>query len=144
MDIKGVEIANHDSDIAPTRRRLEWNTYFVLAIMVFGSWLVGNLRLVEGVGLGGILGLVNYRWLSSSLGVIIGGAAENHSVPRWTVLKFILRYLVVGTAMGLAVWSGRFDLLGIVFGFCALVGAFMLEAGYQIYLMIFHQEEFSK
>lgn len=89
-------------------------------------------------------GLLNHRWLSASLSVIIPNAARSHRVPRWTALKFILRYLIVGSAIGLALWSGWFDLLAIVVGFCAVVGAVMIEAGYQVYLMIVHREESSK
>lgn len=144
MEMKSAEVAGHDSDIAPTRRRLEWNTYLVLAAMIIGSLFIGDPKVIGGTLLGGALGLINHRWLSASLSVIIPSAAQSNRVPRWTAWKFILRYLVVGSAIGLALWSGWFNLLAIVIGFCAFVGAVMIEAGYQIYLIIVHREESAK
>jgi hypothetical protein len=144
MDMKSAEVAGYDSDIAPTRRRLERNTYLVLAAMIIGSLAMGDLKVILGTGLGGLLGLLNYHWLSASLSVIIPSAAQSHRVPRWTAWKFILRYLVVGSVIGLALWSGWFNLAAIIAGFCAFVGAVMMEAGYQIYLMLVHGEESTK
>jgi len=141
MKMKSAEVASYDSDIGPARRRLEWNTYLVLAAMIIGSLILGHLRFILGIVLGGLLGLLNYRWLAASLSAIISNAAESSRVPRWTAWKFVLRYLVVGSAIGLALWSGWFNLLGIVTGFCAFVGAVMIEAGYQIYLIVVHREE---
>jgi hypothetical protein len=112
--------------------------------MIIGSLIIGNLKIILGTVLGGMLGLINYRWLSASLSVIIPNAAQTHRVPRWTASKFILRYLVVGSAIGLALWSGWFNLLAIVAGFCAFVGAVTIEAGYQVYFMIVHREESTK
>jgi len=144
MDMKSAEVASYDSDIAPTRRRLERNTYLVLAAMIIGSLAMGDLKVILGTVLGGLLGLLNYRWLSASLSAIIPTAARSHRVPRWTAWKFILRYLVVGSAIGLALWSGWFNWPAIVAGFCAFVSAVMMEAGYQIYLMFVHREESTK
>lgn len=85
--------------------------------------------------------MLNYRWLSSSLSVIIPTAAQINRVPRWTAAKFVLRYVVVGSAIGLALWSGWFDLLWLVIGFCCCVIALMMEAVYQIWLMMGRSEE---
>lgn len=144
MEMKSAEVASYDSDIAPTRRRLERNTYLVLAAMMVGSLLTGKARIILGTALGGILGLLNYRWLSASLGVIISNTDLTGRVPPWTVWKFVIRYFVIGTVIGLALWSGYFHILAIVAGFCAFVGAAMIEAGYQIYLMIVHRQESTK
>jgi hypothetical protein len=141
MHNNSMEFAQYDSDIAPTRRRLERSTYMVLAAMMITALLTGNLKVMLGIVLGGALGLINHRWLSASLGIIIPEAAHSHRVPRWTASKFILRYLVIGSAIGLALWSGWFDLLAIVAGFCAFVGALMIETVYQVYIMVAHREE---
>jgi hypothetical protein len=144
METKPAEVASYDGDIIPTRRRLEWNTYLVLAAMLIGSWLTGNLKVILGTILGGVLGLINYRWLSASLSVIIPAAAESNRVPRWTASKFILRYFVIGASIVLALWSGWFNLGAIMISLCAFAGAVMIEAGYQIYRMIVHCEESTK
>jgi hypothetical protein len=139
-----MKVSGYDSDIAPTRRRLEFNTYLVLAVMIVVSLIIGDPKFILGTVLGGGLGWLNHRWLSSSLSVIIPIATQTSRVPRWTAAKFILRYLVVGSAIGLALWSGRFNLFAIVLGFCAFVGALMIEAVYQVYIMIRYGEEITK
>lgn len=133
MDINSAEVASYDSDIAPTRRRLERNTYVVLAVMIMAAVAMGDLKVILGTVLGGLLGLLNYYWLSASLSAIIGLAVQSHGVPRRAAWKFLWRYLVIGSAIGFALWSGWFHLLALVAGFCAFVGALMLEAGYQMY-----------
>ncbi|MFQ5674650.1 MAG: ATP synthase subunit I [bacterium] len=136
-----VDEASYDGDIVPTRRRLERNMYLVLTAMVLGSLMIGNRREILGTVVGGLLGLLNHRWLSTSLGAILSTAAQTGQPPTWAAWKFILRYLVIGFGIGLALWSGWFDLTAMVVGFCAFIGALMIEAGYQIYLIIRCREE---
>jgi hypothetical protein len=139
--MNSTQVASFDSDLGPTRRRLERNTYLVLAAMLVVSLIIGKWKIILGVALGGLLGLLNIRWLEASLGVIISGAQLTGQTPKWTAGKFILRYLIIGLVISLALWSGYFNILAIIAGFCAFVWAVMIEAGYQICRMIAHTEE---
>lgn len=136
-----VQVADFDSDIAPTRRRLERNTYLVLAALLIGSLLTGQVKIILGTVLGGLLGRLNTRWLDASLKVIISDGSLTGRTPRMTAWKFVLRYAVVGAVISLALWSGYFSLGALIIAFCAFVWAVMIEAGHQIYLMLAHPEE---
>ena len=119
-----------------SERRIHRNTYFVIALTILiGSTLSGK-RMAASILVGGLLCLLNQRWLSASVTTILGAAASTTSgtVPRWTVTKFILRYAVIGTIAGAALWSRKVDLIGFGVGIAAIVWAVMIEAGYQIFL----------
>lgn len=123
-------------DLIDSERRFRRNTYLVLAVLVTAGWALAGWRMATGVALGGALSIFNERWLRSSVGAILGTAAEarDKRVPHWTATKFILRYFVIALVVSVAVVSGYFNLLGIGLGLASFVGAVMLEAGYQIYL----------
>jgi hypothetical protein len=122
-------------DLIGTERRLQRNIYVVVVLAVTSGWAFGGLRMALGVALGSSLSLLNERWLRSSVGAILGSAArEGERRARFTSAKFILRYLVVAAGVGLGLWSGYFDILGIGVGLASFVGAAMIEAGYQLYL----------
>ena len=119
-----------------SERRIQRNTYLVIALTILAGLILSGWRMAAGILVGGVLCLLNQRWLSSSVTSILGLAAANSSgaVPRWTVTKFLLRYAVIGTLAGAVLWSRKVDLIGFAIGIAAVVWAVMIEAGYQVYL----------
>ena len=119
-----------------SERRIHRNTYLVIALTILAGLTLSGWRMAAGIFVGGILCLLNQRWLSSSVASILGLAASdsNGAVPRWTVTKFLLRYAVIGTLAGAVLWSRKVDLIGFAIGIAAVVWAVMIEAGYQVYL----------
>lgn len=125
-----------------SEQRIHRNIYIVIALATLAGLLWSGWRMAFSIALGGILSLVNERWLRASVKTILGTAAvESGRVPRWAVSKFLLRYAMIAVALCTALWSGNLNLLGISIGFASLVGAVMIEAGYQIYLTFKSGEE---
>jgi hypothetical protein len=124
------------SDMLASERRFQRNTYLVALLLAASGLIFSGWRWALGVALGSALSVFNERWLRSSVGAILGTAAEarDKRVPRWTATKFILRYFVIAIIASVGVWSGYFDLLGVGLGLASFVGAVMIEAGYQSYL----------
>lgn len=124
------------ADAEASERRIHRNTYFVIALAILAGVILSDLKMVGGIAVGGVLSILNQRWLRSSVSAILGIAASTSAgaIPRWTVTKFLLRYAVIGTAAGAALWSRRIDLLGFAVGIASVVWAVMIEAGYQVYL----------
>lgn len=116
--------------------RFQRNTFIVIIVALACAVFWSGRRMALGVALGGALSLFNKRWLQGSVRAILGAAAQTQSgnVPPWTSSKLILRYFVIAIVMGIAVWTGYFDPIGIGIGFAAFVGGVMIEAGYQLYL----------
>ncbi|MGH9838751.1 MAG: ATP synthase subunit I [Blastocatellia bacterium] len=127
-------------------RRLERNTYIVIAVALLCALVWSNRPMALGVLLGGALSLFNKRWLQGSVRAILSKAVvmQNGRVPPFTASKFILRYFVIAFVFGAAFWTGHFHPLGIGIGFAAFVGGVMLEAAYQLYLSFRSSENTSK
>ncbi len=124
-------------------RRLRRNTWLVVAAMVLGALTSGDRHVILGVVLGAALGELNHRWVSSSVGALLGASATDGTIARRKVALFALRLVVIAGAIALALGSGRFHLLALLAGFSAFVGAVFLEAGYQIMRVIWGKDSLS-
>ncbi len=125
-----------DQDAEASERRIYRNTYIVIALAIAVSLVFASWPMVAGIAIGSVLCVFNERWLRVSVGAILGTGprSPSGSVARWRVSKFLLRYAVIGTVVGLAFWSRKVDLIGFGIGFASFVWAAMMEAGYQLYL----------
>ena len=112
----------------PVERRVWRNAVGVVAVAVLVSAPLAEGRFTLGLGLGGALALLNYRWLQSSLRDIF--ATGSSKTPPGTHLKFIVRWLVVAAVAWVANRTGYFDAVGIVAGLFSPAVAIMIEAGY--------------
>jgi ATP synthase I chain len=103
--------------------------------LFFSSWQVSS-----GLTIGGLLALLNHRWLESSIaaafGVLIYG-----KTPRLTLGKYIFRYLVVATIAVAAYQLGVASLAAMIAGLCTFVVALVVEAFREFYLAIIRREE---
>jgi hypothetical protein len=81
--------------------------------------------------LGGALALLNYKWLHSSLrGVLAAGYEKS---PPGTMIKFVVRWLVIAAVAWAANRTGYFDAVAIIAGLFAPAVAVMIEAAYIAY-----------
>jgi hypothetical protein len=92
--------------------------------------------------LGGLLSLLNHRWLSSStaaaFSVVVHGTR-----PRLKLAQYILRYLVVAAVVFAAYKLNVVSLGATIAGLCSFVAALFVEASREFYFAIFHREEIS-
>jgi hypothetical protein len=117
-------------------QRFQRNTYIVIIVALIIGYFWSGWRMALGVALGAGLGLFNKRWLEGSVKAILSEVVVMQSgrVPPFTASKLVLRYFVIALGIGLGVWTGYFDPLGIGIGFIAFIVGVMIEAGYQLYL----------
>ena len=112
-------------------RRVWRNSIAIVVIATVAAAFVTDWRFVLGLILGGALALLNYRWLHSSLRAIV--AASNEKAPPGTMVKFVVRWLVIATIALAANKTGYFDAVAILAGLFAPAGAVMIEAAYVAY-----------
>jgi len=119
-------------------RRLQRNTFLFLGLALLASLMKGSWQIVAGVALGGGLAIFNKRWLEGSIRVLLSQALvmPEGQIPTWTASKLVLRYLILALCCGIALWTGAFHPLGMAVGFASFVGGVMIEAGYQIFLVL--------
>ena len=101
----------------------------------FSSWPV-----TIGLALGGMLALLNHRWLHSSVSAAFGVLLKGQA-PRITVGKFIFRYLVVGGVVFATYQLGIASLPALIVGLSTFVIALFVEAVREFYLAIIRREE---
>jgi hypothetical protein len=112
-------------------RRVWRNIFAVVAVAVVIAALTADLKFMLGLVLGGGLALLNYKWLHSSLRAVL--ATGDEKTPPGTMIKFIVRWLVIATVAWAANKTGYFDAVAILAGLFAPAVAVMIEAGYVAY-----------
>jgi len=128
--------SNDDESLALTapeavERRVWRNIFAIVAIAVVIAAIVADLSFMLGLVLGGGLALLNYKWLRSSLRAALG--TGNKKAPPGTMIKFVVRWLVIAAVAWAANKTGYFDPLAILAGLFAPAAAVTLEAAYVAY-----------
>ncbi len=117
-------------------------TTIILGVVVAALALIRySLAVAIPVGLGALLGALNFAWLARSTGALLGRvAALSRSgepgvrIPRGggAVARFVLRYVLIGVAAYGIFKSSVFSILGFFVGLSLPVAALMLEAVYEL------------
>jgi hypothetical protein len=129
---------NERDDAVETR---VWRSMVIaVTIAVFMSAMLAPWRVTTGLILGGSVSLLNYRWLHTSVAAILNVDLTSQR-PRASVLRYILRYLVVGGIVFAAYNLELVSLAATIAGLCSFVPALLIEAGREFYLAIIHREE---
>ena len=90
--------------------------------------------------LGGVLSLLNYHWLRTSIAVVLSsGTTRTH--PRFGISRYIIRYLVIAVVVFAAYTLQLVSLAATIVGLCSFVPALFVEAFRQFYLAIINREE---
>jgi hypothetical protein len=110
-----------------------------VALTVIASTMLLPWRVTTGLMLGGLLSLLNFHWLQSSVAAVFSvGAGER---PRVRVLRYVIRYFVVGATGYAAHKLGLVSLPAMFAGLCSFVPALFVEAFRQFYFAIIRREE---
>ena len=139
------QIANRMSGEEFTRgsdRALEMRVFRVMiatvALAAVGSTLLAPWRVTLGLMLGGVLSLLNYHWLRTSIAAVLNVAGTDR--PRVQIWRYLVRYFVVGVAVFAAYQMQVVSLPATIVGLCSFVPALFVEAFRQFYSAIIHRE----
>ncbi|GEM_PF-1427855 len=112
--------------------RRVWRSAFVAAALaIIVSAIFADLKLTLGLAAGCLLALLNFRWLSISVRDIL--SAGTTSTPPGTIWLFLIRWIVVGAVVYVAIWSGYFNGVALLVGLFAPAVAIMIEAIYMTF-----------
>ena len=111
-----------------------------VALAVLVSAIVAPWRVTTGLLLGGVLSLLNHRWLSGSVGALLD-MQKLGVTARLKLWKHSLRYLVIAVAVFAGYQLNLINLAATIAGLCAFVPALIAEAGRQFYFAIIRREE---
>ena len=110
-----------------------------VALAVVVSTMLAPWRFTTGLMLGGLLSLLNFHWLRTSVAAVFSVGAGRR--PRIRISRYILRYLVVGITVFAAYRLGLASLPALFAGLCSFVPALFVEAFRQFYFAIIRREE---
>jgi hypothetical protein len=113
-----------------------------VALAVIGSLPFASPRVTAGLLLGGLLSLLNHRWLIGSSTAALRVVAHGDK-PRLKLVQYILRYAVVGTLVFAAYQLNLVSLTATIIGLSSFVVALFVEAFREFYFAIIHREEIS-
>jgi hypothetical protein len=111
-----------------------------VAVAVIVSAIVAPWRVTSGLLLGGVLSLLNYRWLSGSVAALLDMQRPGVK-PRLKLWKHGLRYFVIAVAVFAGYQLNLISLAATIAGLCSFVPALFVEAGRQFYFAIMRREE---
>jgi len=104
------------------------------------SSLIGPWRFTAGLAIGGVMALFSHNWLRNSAAAAIRLAAGG-GVQQLRLLQFLLRYIVIGSAIFAAYYADVASLSGMLLGLSSFVVAVFFEAIREFYFAIIHREE---
>jgi len=110
-----------------------------VALAVIASTMLLPWRVTTGLMLGGLLSLLNFHWLQTSVAAVFKVSAGER--PRFRAARFVIRYFVVGATAYAAYKLGLVSLAAMFAGLCAFVPALFVEAFRQFYFAIIRREE---
>lgn len=112
------------------------------ALAVMWSVFFTTAQVTTGLVIGGLLALLNHRWLQSSISAAFGVLVEGQK-PRVTLAKYVIRYFIVGLGAFAGYALGIASLPAIIVGLCTFVVALFVEAIREMYFAIIQREEIS-
>ena len=130
-----------EPDDSVLRRLLIIKSVLLIAgITASAFW--ADLQFTAGLAIGGILGYLNFYWLRSSLGRMLGRAADGTvDPPAIFVIKHNFRFFsIILIVIGLHV-TGLVPLMAMICGLLFLALAIVIEGLIQIFLVLFRREE---
>jgi len=110
-----------------------------VALAVVVSTLILPWRVTTGLMLGGLLSLLNFHWLQTSVAAIFNESTGGR--PRVRVTHYVMRYFVIGATGCAAYELGLVSLPALFAGLCSFVPALFVEAFRQFYFAIIRREE---
>src|SRR5258708_34763273 len=110
-----------------------------VALVVVVSSMIMTWRVTTGLLLGGLLSLLNFHWLQTSVAAVFNMSTGGQ--PRVRVSRYVIRYFVVGATGYAAYKLGLVSLPALFGGLCSFVPALFVEAFRQFYFAIIRREE---
>ena len=111
-----------------------------VALSVIGTVPFFPWRVTTGLLVGGLLSLLNHHWMRTSISAVFSQTSVG-SKPRIKVVRYVLRYLVIGATIYAAYRLDLVSLPATLVGLCTFVVALFVEAFREFYFAIIRREE---
>jgi hypothetical protein len=99
----------------------------VIVIGAIAGFIFFSASVGFGVLIGGIMAFANYLWQKHSLKVIFDQAVHGKKA-RFLALRYILRYVALGTVLSLVYFTQTVSMYAVIFGLASFAAAVIIEA----------------
>ena len=104
--------------IADLAVKVTWSGGLTVATITAGAWWLAGVPAAAGVGGGGAIALLNFRWLAREVSRATAPIAEGHGLGR--IGRMGLRQIVTFGALGVLIAQGWAHPVGVGVGLAAL------------------------
>jgi hypothetical protein len=125
---------------AAVERRIFRGMCAAVAVAVLLSAALFPWRTTTGLLLGGLLSLLNFHWLRTSVAAMFGSAAPG-ARAKWRLSRYVLRYVVVAGVVAAAYALDLVSLVAVLAGLCSSAAAVLIEGFMQLYFAVIRREE---
>ena len=119
------------NQILSLERRI-WIAGVLTVAGVAVAWFMGyaSMRVLLGAACGAAIVCVNFFMVRK---ILTKAFLENAEINKWFAVQYVIRFLVVAAILFLIVWSGWFDVLGLLIGLTTLFFGIILEVIYRLF-----------
>lgn len=113
-----------------TVKQVEIIGWTILLLLIMVAFLVASKETVLGFALGGVISLLNFRWLSFLLRRVLSQSEKK--AGRWIKTSYFLRYLSIFFILLMTFKQGLVAPIPLVIGLSIIIGAVTLVALWQL------------
>jgi hypothetical protein len=137
--IAAMENPDSDRFFAGAIHRIETVLAVLTAAASIAIWMRYGRATALGFGAGALLAWLNFRWLERGVAGLAERIVDAQSQERGrsVVMRFLLRYLLVGV-VAYAIFRGSAQTFrAFLFGLCLPVAAMLVEAMYEAWVALY-------
>lgn len=140
-EITSVPSPQEDAFFAGTFWRIARTMLIALAAGLPVLWFRYEPSLTLGFAIGGTISIVNFFLLKKTVTAVLDRVVQSGEAKgsAGVVLRFLLRYFLIGLAMYVIFRGSAVSVGGLMLGFSLPVGAIMLEALYATFKLLRHE-----
>lgn len=118
--------------------RIRWFMLGLAAPFTIAAWLAFGWRPALGFGLGCAIAYLNFYWLKRVVSAMADRITRSgtRESSRGMVLRFVLRYFLMGVCAYVILSVSPASLYGLLTGLFLPVAAIACEAGYEVYVAV--------
>lgn len=137
--------SNESAQVISPKRILILTAFVVIAGSLL-SLIFANGKFAIGFFIGGILALVNYYWLKTSLKKVFDAITpieedEQFVKPRFLGARYIFRYIFLGIILYLIWMLKLIPIVAVLVGMFSFAAAILLEAIIILFKNVFFKKE---
>jgi len=134
--------SNSETVTPISNRRILWLMVAVIVAGTLASLIFVSRLWALGFFIGGVLSVLNFFWLKSSLKKMFVETSEGEHKPHYSAIRYVSRYFTLAAILAVIFLTQIVPIASVIFGLVSLAFAILIEAFIRIFSSLFKREEF--